>query len=102
MTANGRLGPDDDDFAVPARNGRGIGARLHYANHGNVSGHGDPIQRQGSRGIAGDHQSLRAMRFQEVCGLYRVAGDCFYGFGAVGKARGVAKIGVIGFGDEFI
>ena len=42
------------------------------------------------------------MRFQEVCGLYRVAGDCFYGFGAVGKARGVAKIGVIGFGDEFI
>jgi len=87
------------NFGSPP-DGGGIGAGLHYANHGNVSGRGNPIQCQGSRGIAGDDERLRAMRFQEVCGLYRVACDSFYRFGAVGKAGGVAKIRVIGTGDE--
>ena len=81
--------------------GGGLGARFDHANHGNVSGRRNPIQSQSRRGIAGDHQHLRAMRFQKVRGFDRIAGDCFDGFRAVGKARGVAKVGVIGVGNKF-
>ena len=58
---------------------------------------GDSVKRQSGRGIAGDHQQLRPLIFQEIGGLYRVTRHGFYRFRAVGKARCISEIEVVGY-----
>jgi hypothetical protein len=44
---------------------------------------------------------LRAVELEEASALYGVAGDGGLGFGAVGKAGGVAEVDVVRAGDEW-
>ena len=48
-----------------------------------------------------DHEHVRALPLQKVRGFDGVFRDGFGGFRAVGKARGITEVEVIGAGNEF-
>ena len=78
-----------------------LGSWLDHTNNGDVSCSGNPVQSKSGRRVARDHQQLRSLRFQIVRSLHGVTRHSFYRFRAVGKARGVTEIHIVGGRNEF-
>ena len=77
-----------------------VGAGLDYADDGDGQGSLDVFEGQGGGGVAGDDEQVGALFVEELCAGDGVAGDGFVGLGAVGETGGVAKVDVVGVGDQ--
>jgi len=78
----------------------GSGAGFDYPDDGDGDGLLDVFEGQGGGGVAGYDEEVGALFVEKLCAGDGVAGDGFAGFGAVGQARSVAEVDVVGAWDE--
>jgi len=76
------------------------GAGFDYSDDGDGDGLLDVFEGQGGGGVAGYDEEVGALFVEKLCAGDGVAGDGFAGFGAVGQARSVAEVDVVGAWDE--
>jgi hypothetical protein len=71
-----------------------------YADDGDGQGVLDVFEGESGGGIAGDDEEVGALAVKELCAGDGVAGDGLAGLGTVGQPGGVAKVDVVGTGDQ--
>src|SRR5690348_17669103 len=96
MAADRSIGANHDNFALPALPRRTFRARLDHTEHRDLRRADDPVERQCRRGIASNHQKLRALRFQKLRRFDRVSGHCLNRLASIRQTRGVAKVQIVG------
>ena len=101
VAADGGLGPDNNDFLILADGSGGLGAGLHHAHDRHMGCGRDAVEGKCGCGVAGDHQQLGSLSFEVVGSFDGITRHGFDRLGAVGKAGGIAKVEVVGVGDEF-
>ena len=101
VAADGSLGPDDHDFFVLADGSGGLGAGLYHAYDRHMRRGRDAVQGERRCSVAGDDQQLGSVGLEVVGSLDGITRDGFNRLRAVGEPGGIAKVEVIGVGDEF-
>src|ERR1700683_1849504 len=101
VAADRGLGPDDHDSFIFADRSGGLGAGLYYANDWNAGCGDDAVESKRGRRVAGDDQQLGSVGFKIVSCFDGITRYRFHRLGAVGKARGIAKVEIISVWNEF-
>jgi hypothetical protein len=100
VAADRGLGPDDDDFLILADESGGLSSGLYHAYDRHVRCGRDAVKCQCGRGVARNDQQLGSVGFEVVGGFNSITRNGFDRLGAVGKSGGIAKVEIVGVGNQ--
>ena len=100
MAADRRISRHDHNLLALTGLCAAISARFDYADHRHMRASANAVERQRACGIAGDHQQLRTMLFEEVRSAHGVAGNGLRRLRAIRQTRSVAEVQIVGIGDH--